>query len=82
MWYVFINLEEFNDWHSSVMATLGLPDGVGTEVYSEPLVHPTTGVVLATVDERADMTGFSAIDDSQVFALGFRELPDYTTLEG
>lgn len=74
----FNNIEDFNNWHTDIMATLGIPDGLGTEVYSAYIVHPTDGTVAASIDERADTEGHTVLSLGDMYELGYKVVPTVT----
>jgi hypothetical protein len=75
MYIKFTNLDDFNVWHNDVMHKLGIPDGLGTEVYSAHVVHPGNNSVVATIDERVDTEGFEVYSDEDLFDLGYKIRP-------
>jgi hypothetical protein len=75
MYIKFNNIEDFNNWHTSIMATLGIPDGLGTEVYSLPIVHPKDNTVAASIDERVDTQGHTVLSLNDMYELGYKILP-------
>lgn len=78
MFYKFDNIDEFNAWHQAIMNELGIPDGLGTLVYTQPIVHPIDGSVVATVDERADMSNRIVFTRDEMYDAGYMERPKPT----
>lgn len=72
--YMFSNIDTFNDWHNKVMADLGIPDE-HTLTYTEPIIHPTNGTVVANVDERPDMSNYQMVSREDLYELGYKERP-------
>lgn len=72
----FDNIETFNTWHENIMNELGIPDGLGTISYSEPIVHPENGTVCAIVDERGYKENDIVLDIDSLYELGYLKLPD------
>lgn len=71
----FDNIDDFNSWHINIMSDLGIPDGLGTVIYTSPIVHPTDDTVIANVDERVDLSDKTIVSKDEVFTLGYREYP-------
>lgn len=72
----FENIDSFNAWHETTMLMLGIPDSLGTEIYSEHIVHPIDSTVVASVDERVDTSSFEVLSDEQLFENGYRVRPE------
>ena len=72
----FNNIEAFNSWHENIMETLGIPDGLGTVIYSEPIIHPVDNTVMASIDERAETENIEVFDLWQLYELEYLEFPD------
>jgi hypothetical protein len=69
------DIDEFNAWHESIMKELGIPDGLGTVIYSEIYVHPENGMVAASIDERVDTSNYEVLTNDDLFEQGYLEYP-------
>lgn len=72
----FNNIDAFNAWHETIMETLGIPDGLGTVIYSELIVHPVDNTVMASIDERTETGDVEVFNLWQLYELGYLEFPD------
>lgn len=80
MFYVFDSIDDFNIWHDAIMEELGIPDELGTVTYTIPVIHPTNGKVVATVDHRADVTGRISLTREEMWEEGYEPRPQPTGL--
>lgn len=78
MYLKFNDISQFNLWHEEIMSQLGIPDGQGTLVYSEPMIHPIDGTVAAVADERAEsyIGTYETLTKQELFDLGYRQMPN------
>ena len=85
MYAVFNNIEEFNFWHSQVKEALGYPlqcyrangsiiPGSTVEEYTQPIVHPITGGVIAPFG--GEVTPENTISRAEALALGYLSVPE------
>ena len=77
----FDNLENYNAWHSAIMAKLGIPNDQGTLTYSEPIIHPQNGTVMAITDERGYTEENEIFTRENLYALGYLERPNVIKVE-
>jgi hypothetical protein len=80
MYYVFDDINDFNQWHNAIMEQLGIPDGLGTLIYAEPIIHPENGSVICSVDERADMSNRISLTSEKMWEQGYKTRPQPTGL--
>lgn len=85
MYALFNNLEEFNHWHSQIKEGLGYPlqcyrgdgsaiQGSVVEDYTQPIVHPITGFVIAPVGN--EVIPENSITHEEAIALGYLSPPE------
>jgi hypothetical protein len=85
MYALFNNLEEFNYWHSQIKESLGYPltcyradgsiiPGSVVEEYTQPIVHPVTGFVIAPYGD--DVVPENSITHEEAIALGYLSPPE------
>jgi hypothetical protein len=74
-YYIFSDINEFNEWHETIMGELGIPDGLGTIEYTIPMVHPINGSVVCTIDERANMNNRPSLNRDEMYNAGYKERP-------
>lgn len=75
MYIKFTDINDFNTWHEQIMTELGIPDGLGTLVYTEPIIHSIDGSVVAVIDERVEPGERLTIEYADLFTEGYLEYP-------
>lgn len=76
----FTDIDEFNNWHKTIMSELGIPDGLGTVTYSKPIIHPIDNSIMAIVDERGYNEKEKVFTSEDLYDLGYLKKPNITLL--
>ena len=68
----FNSINDFNTWHEDIMLKLNIPNSeTKTERYTEPILHPFNGTLIAPVEDNIDITGFEILTKEQCFEQGY-----------